>query len=372
MMRITIDGTFQTEPVAGLKRYFEMLLTHLASIDTANEYQIYYNMFRDRDCNVFQINQENFRTRRNPIPRRLFEKFINLFSLNHSPFIGTTDLVHFPNHYSYPVSNRTKSVVTIHDISYKIYPEHLSREIIEQLEPATEDTLRRVDGIIAISENTKKDLMEFYEIDPQKIKVIHIGADFSDIDVDESVARDEFNIEEPYILSVSTIQPRKNFKRLMHAYKIVKDDGIPHKLVIAGRFGWLYEDILKRRTELSLEEDVIFTGQISDKLLISFYKGADIFIYPSLYEGFGLPPLEASFYGVPVICSKTSSLPEVMGEACIYVNPESVEDIATGIMSLTDDDEKKSQLIEKGYENLKRFSWEKCARETLELYRSLI
>jgi glycosyltransferase involved in cell wall biosynthesis len=372
MLKIAIDGTFQTEPIAGLRRYFESLLIHLARIDKKNKYLIYYNYFRKRNLQIFRVLQKNFTTKRNPLPQQTFYKLTEFIPINHSLFIGPVDLIHFPNHYSLPISKKTKSIATIHDLSFILNPEFYPDYIYTPLIKETKKTLNRVDKIITISANTKKDIIEIYEVEPERIAVIYNGAEFINLDVDSNLASNKYNLDGPYILSVSTVQPRKNFIRLMKAYKIAKERGLSHKLVIAGRFGWLYEDILEKRTELSLDDDVIFTGMVSDEMLASLYKGADIFIYPSLYEGFGLPPLEASFYGVPVISSNTSSMPEVMGDGALYIDPISSEDIASTFEQLAGDDEIKSQLIKKGYENLKRFSWEKCARETLELYKKII
>jgi len=372
MMRIIIDGTCQIEPVAGIKRYYESLIKGLASVDDENKYKVIHFNLRTTNTNIYTIKKKNFQFKKIPFPRRVIYKITDNIPLNPAFILGKIDLIHFTNPYIYKVIKKIKTVVTIHDVAFLIHPEFYYNELIEELKAEIGRAMERADGIITISENSKRDIIEYYDFPEKMIKVIPLGVDFIEIDIDETLARTRYNLEEPYFLSVSTLQPRKNFEGLIRAFRITKNEGLPHKLVIAGKFGWMYDGIFEEIERHSLEDDVIITGAISDELLVSLYMGADIFVYPSFYEGFGLPPLEASFYGVPVICSNVSSIPEVMGDSASYIDPSSDEDIAKAMLTLTGDDERKRELRERGYKNLNRFSWEKTAQKTLDFYREVV
>jgi len=232
--------------------------------------------------------------------------------------------------------------------------------------------LRRSTTIIAVSESTKKDIITFYGINDDKIKVIYEGFHhtFDSKRSDDSfyLVREKYHLP-PYILYVGNLLPHKNLNRLIEAYSLVSK-AIPHVLIIIGRKDQRFFPALEMRAaELKVKERVLFFDYIDQVELPHFYRAAETFVFPSLYEGFGLPPLEAMASGTPVICSNISSLPEVVGDAGIYVNPEDPRMVADSIKRVLGDEKLRENLISKGYERAKLFSWQKAARETLKVLR---
>ena len=242
----------------------------------------------------------------------------------------------------------------------------LKRYILEKL-------FSKVDAVITISNHSKKDLMEYLKIPEEKIKVIYHGIDkiFRPIDGANHAIR-RYGIDSPFILHVSNYAPRKNPETLIKAFhKLKKEKMVNHKLVIAGR-RWERSGIYDFVKKLDLQNDVIFTGNVPREDLVSFYNAADMFVYPTIYEGFGLPPLEAMACGCPVISSNVTSMPEVVGDAALLLgDPLDSQDLAEKMYSVLIDEDLRNKLREKGLKRAKIFSWEKCARETLEVYHQV-
>ena len=231
-----------------------------------------------------------------------------------------------------------------------------------------------MDKIIAISENTKNDLINLYRIAPERIKVIYVAADevYRPMENPERTAhiRQKYTLPDRFILFVGVIEPRKNIVRLIKAYNQIKGK-IQQKLIIVGKKGWLYEDVFKTVDRLSLNQDVNFLGYVPKEDLAFLYTACDLFIYPSLYEGFGLPPLEAMACGAPVISSNTSSLPEVVGDAGILVTPTSTEELSAAMYKVLTDENLRNEMKLKGLERAKLFSWKKTAQETIKIYEEI-
>jgi glycosyltransferase involved in cell wall biosynthesis len=235
---------------------------------------------------------------------------------------------------------------------------------------------RKADRIIAVSENTKKDLIKFYGIMPEQVKVIYLGVDknfsFVKKENDDGVLR-RYNLKPGYILNVGTLEPRKNIVRLLEAYRLIAADlSRAPQLVIAGGKGWLSEDINKRIDSLGLKAKVILTGYVPDDDLPSLYRGAALFVYPSLYEGFGLPPLEAMASGVPVVSSNTSAIPEVVGKAGLLVDPCRTDEIARAVIMALEDVGLRDRMKNEGLKRSGRFSWENTAKKTIALYEEVL
>jgi glycosyltransferase involved in cell wall biosynthesis len=227
--------------------------------------------------------------------------------------------------------------------------------------------------VIVPSQSTKTDVMRLYGVNPEKIAVIYEGYDEEVYKPQDNLApieevKREYNISGKYILYVGTLEPRKNIPRLVEAFHSLKKGEVEHKLVVAGKLGWLYKDIFTTVTKLNLENEVIFTGYIPQKELPILMGGAEVFAYPSLYEGFGLPPLEAMACGTPVIASNTSSLPEVIGDAGILVDPYNSKEIAQAMYRLISDEGLRQQMHQRGLNRAKMFSWEKTAQQTLKVF----
>ncbi|WP_298403996.1 glycosyltransferase family 1 protein [uncultured Chloroflexus sp.] len=263
------------------------------------------------------------------------------------------------------------TVVTIHDVGYRVFPEaHTARRRLE-LEVTTRWSLRAARRVLAVSHATKRDLVNWYGIDPDRIMVTHLGlsAEVRPPDDPQWVAavRARYGLaQRPYLLYIGTVQPRKNLARLIEALATVLAAGYDLDLVLAGKRGWLSEPIERRANELGVVDRVRFTGYVADADLPALLAGALAFVFPSLYEGFGLPVLEAMACGAPVITSTISSLPEVAGDAALLVDPLDTNAIAAAIVRMHDDTALRTDLRQRGLARARQFTWEACARRTLE------
>ncbi|PNX48592.1 MAG: hypothetical protein BV457_01160 [Thermoplasmata archaeon M9B1D] len=274
------------------------------------------------------------------------------------------DIFHGLGHYI-PTYNKGKykSIMTVYDVCPFLLPETYSKDVADYYNYIFPKRLEKADKIITISKNTKKDLVNYFNIDKDKIEVIYLG-------VEKKYSYSNKIKKNKYILSVGTLQPRKNFVNLIKAFSLIKNN-FEHKLVIVGKKGSDYINILEEIKKHNLENRVFIQGYISDKQLIEIYKSADLFVFPSLYEGFGLPPLEAMACGIPVIASNTSSLPEVIGDAGIMIDPKNVNDIADAIKKILNSEKLKNDLILKGLERTKMFEWKNTSNKILKIYEDI-
>jgi len=340
----------------GTEKYSFELIRHLVALDQKNRYRLYFD--RPPFC---ELRIANCELRVMPFPR-LWTHVRLSWEMMHRP----PDVLFVPAHVL-PIVHPPRSVVTVHDLGYLYFPR--THRVLDRLylDLSTRHNARAAAHIIADSQATKRDLMERYGVDPAKIAVVYPGCDVAafhplDAGAVESV-KARYGIAGDYILFVGTIQPRKNLVRLIEAYR--KLEAGSWKLVIAGKKGWLYEAVFRRVRELGLEGQVVFTGYVAEEDLPALFSGARLFVFPSLYEGFGLPVLEAMACGTPVVCSNASSLPEVAGDAALLFDPLDVEGMAAAMDRVLRDEALRAELIERGLKRARRFSWEKCARETL-------
>ena len=286
-----------------------------------------------------------------------------LFSAVFSPprNLSDFDLIHCPT-VTAPFFFRpdAKVVMTVHDLVPLLYPEWQTRRRVLYFKYILKHRFRFVDRFIAVSHSTRRDLTHHFHIPEHKIAVIHEGV--SEQFKPASASREEF------ILAVSTLEPRKNFKRIIEAFvSLRKKEKTRDRLVIVGKEGWLFEDIM--RVPAAFQDDIVFTGYVSEAELIHLFQTARCFVYPSMYEGFGLPVLEAMACGCPVITSNTSSMPEVAGDAALLVDPCVVDDIEDAICKLTNDPALCAELSAKGIQRASEFSWRRTAQQTLDVYR---
>lgn len=272
------------------------------------------------------------------------------------------DVYFSPAHYL-PSFCPVPQVVTIHDLAYLYFPEDFTKKDLWQLKNWTRLSVKKANKIIAVSKTTKKDIMKNYGVDEDKVSVVYNGFEkqFDKLKIKN------LKFIEKYVLFVGTIQPRKNLETLIDAFDKFVKANVDFKLIIVGKKGWLYEDIFKKVRSLKLEEEVIFTDHVTDEKLVWYYQNAFCFVLPSLYEGFGIPVLEAMSYGCPTIISMTSSLPEVGGDASLYFDPKSSEDLMEKIITLQKNKELRKELVIKGKKRVKDFSWDRCGKETLEV-----
>jgi len=259
------------------------------------------------------------------------------------------------------------TVVTIHDLSYLYFPNEFLKKDLYQLKNWTEYALNKSVQIIAVSKTTKKDIMHEYSILDKKIEVVYNGYEH----LKEPTTHHRPLTTNPYFLYIGTIQPRKNIGLLITAFSQFKKTHPKYKLTLAGKKGWLYEDIFSQVKHLELEDSVVFPGFVSEEEKNNLYKGATAFILPSLYEGFGIPLLEAMAHNCPVLSSFSSSLPEVGGEACLYFDPKNNDDLIEKLNLITTDTDLVQKLIAAGKKRIETFSWEESGKKTLHILQSI-
>lgn len=278
-------------------------------------------------------------------------------------------IIHYPDTMA-PIFSKNKVVITVHDISFKAMKNIFTLKTRLWKNVITFFSLKKAVKIIAITNFTKNEIIKYYKVNKEKVNVVYNGFnDFSKDLIDENRINSEILKlkEKDYILTVSTISPRKNIDGLIKAFDIIKDK-TNCDLVVAGKNGWLYENVYKIVDELGINNRVFFTGGINDEELKFLYKNAELFVYPSFYEGFGLPPLEAMSYGVPVVVSNVTSIPEVVDIEECFFNPYDVQEISCKISEVLNKPEIKNIIVSKGYDKIKKFNWEKCAKNTNRSY----
>lgn len=287
---------------------------------------------------------------------------------------GRADLLHATDFVLPPASARRR-VVTVHDLAFIRYPDAAMPSLHRYLNTVVPRSVQRADHLIADSQHTADDLQELWGIPPAHISVVQGAVDhqhFRPVADPSALAavRARYAIgERPFILGLSKLQPRKNFARLIRAYAAARNEAhLPHRLVIGGSKGWLFDEIFATVQKLGLEDDVIFPGFVDDGDLPALFSAAEFFAYPSLYEGFGLPILEAQACGTPVLTGDNSCLPEAGGDGALYVNAESVESIAAGIVRLATDRAYRAALAEAGSRNAQKFTWERSAQQLMAAY----
>lgn len=260
------------------------------------------------------------------------------------------------------------TLLTVHDLSFVSFPQGFKAHERWVYANVIRRCAHAADHLTTISRFSKKELVERWHLPPSKVTVTYLGTDARFCpELPSSTA------PEPYLLAVGNLHPRKNLRRLIEAFVLLKQrHALPHKLRIVGQKAWLFDDVFESVRRHGMEDDVVFTGYLSDGEVVETYRRADVTIYPSLYEGFGFPPLEAMASGCPVVCSTAASIPEVAGDAAVMVDPTSVEAIAEGIHRLLSDQQLRRTLIDRGFAQAKKFTWEQCAAETVEAYGRVI
>lgn len=308
----------------------------------------------------------------------LYRLISNFIPLPYCKFFGSDcDITHFFN-YIVPPKVKGKSVVTVHDMVYKAFPETVRARTKYMLDTGLKKSMKRADIIVTDSEFSKTEIIKYFPQYQDKIRVVPCGVDLNkfhpcnDTDKIERVKRD-FETGEEYFLYLGTIEPRKNLERLIEAYaEFVKNTDNPPNLVLAGGKGWLYDSIYAKAEKLGIEKHVIFTKYIPSEDINALMCGAVAFVFPSIYEGFGMPPLEAMACGVPVLTSGEASLPEVTGDSAVIVDAYSVNSIAEGLERIYSDRNLRERLSREGSERAEKFTWEKSAEILYKVYRELL
>jgi glycosyltransferase involved in cell wall biosynthesis len=366
-MRIGIDCRVLMSQSVGVRQYAKRLVESLARVDRDNEYSLYYHYFLRHGTATFIPTANNFNERRNPVPNSIYKSVKRVFTP--WSFTGGLDVFHAPAFFfeEYVPRKAPPVVITVHDLAYERFPEIQTPDFVRHYRTELGRAIRYADVIITISNSTAADVVDIYREAVGKTVTIHLAADetfFGDC----GPAPFDF----PYFLFVSTLEPRKNVPFLFEVYaKAVREANLPHRLVLVGARGWLSDPVFEAVERFSIGERVVITGPVPSTALPAYYGNATLFLFPSLYEGFGLPPLEAQAAGTAVIASNTSSLPEVLGGGAVLLTPGDADAWAEEIIRLTEEDNRRYELAEYGRENARRFSWEKTARETLEVYSSV-
>lgn len=296
------------------------------------------------------------------------KKLWTLTALNMAVNKDKLDLFFNPTHYS-PLFLNCPQVISILDVSYKYFPELFKKKDLYKLSIWGKYSVKKASHIVTISDSSKDDIMKEYGVNEAKISVIPVGIkEIEKGHMTKKELAEKFNISNPYILYVGTLQPRKNLVRLIEAFSKLKENNID--LVIVGKKGWQYEEILKAPEKYEVSEKVHFLENVTNEDLSGFYEHAECFVLPSLYEGFGLPVLEAMKYGCPVVTSNISSLPEAGGDAAEYFNPEDVDDMARAIKRVVSDKQLQEKMVKKGRQHIQNFSWEKSAEKVIGIFEN--
>ncbi|MCZ7665776.1 MAG: glycosyltransferase family 4 protein [Chloroflexi bacterium] len=290
-------------------------------------------------------------------------------------FTGKLDLFHSPDFVLPPVQGSVPTLLTVHDLSFVHYPEVYPQALVNYLNQVVPWSVGRATHILADSAATKADLTAVWNTPPEKITVLYsgVGAAFERVEDEGRITavRQQYHLgDAPYLLSVGTVQPRKNYQMLIQAFAPLAAQW-PHHLVIAGGKGWLYDEMIAEVTRQGLDGRVHFTGFVADADLPALYSGADLFVMPSVYEGFGIPLLEAMACGVPVLASNVSSLPEVGGETAVLLPPHDPTAWTTAMQRPLKRSPLQKEMTAAGYEQVQKFSWQQAAAQLLTLYHDL-
>jgi glycosyltransferase involved in cell wall biosynthesis len=267
--------------------------------------------------------------------------------------------------------------MSLYDLTFIKYPNYIN-SVVKTYTERVKHCLKWTDLVVTISESSKKDIVEYLSVEPDRIYVTPLASRYSpnylSLDSKEKLKQlINYDFSKPYILFVSTIEPRKNINAIISAFNYLKEKSkIEHQLILIGQKGWHHQPIFEAIEASPWNSQIHHLSYLSDELVALFYSQADVFVYPSHYEGFGLPVLEAMTLGAPVITSNTSSLPEVAGDAALLVDPNEPTQLAEAILKVISDCQLRSKLIHKGQERAKLYSWERTAQETLKAYRSLL
>jgi glycosyltransferase involved in cell wall biosynthesis len=381
-MRIGIDARVLAfcDCPTGLYQYTYNLVNALQEIDSSNEYVLLFNAFRKRYrkyVKEYTFNR-NFLKKNCALPGRVLDIMFHKVKLPIDFYLGSVDVFHGPSFELLPGISG-KAVVTIHDLMFLSNPGLLPEKTVEIFNYRLKRSLQKADRFIAVSEFTKSELQDRCNIPSSRISVVYngVGREFSTIKSAEKAGalREKFGIKNRYLLYFGNVEPKKNIMRIIEAFNILKNsERIEHDLVIAGRKSYAdyYEKLIKRIRELGLKGRVFFTGTVHPYEAPLLYKGADVFIFPSLYEGFGIPVLEAMACGIPVVASNIAPIKEVCGDAAILVNPLNSEETASGMLSVLSDSSVKDRLIKAGLARVSGFTWEKTAKNTLSIYEDLL
>ncbi len=374
LMRIAFDVRKLND--FGIGTYIRNLVQHLAALTKEEEF---YLISHEQERAELGELPENFRFLTDPTNESILW---NDLVLPHLLRKRQIQLLHTP-HYREPRFLPCKSVITVHDCVHILFPNYASsRGAYEKAKKATRRAIRNCSRIIAVSEATRRDLVRLFGVPEEKVTVVYNGIDELAVahttPEEERQVLERYQIQDPFLLYAGNIRPHKNVARLIEAFSVLKSELREDerwkslKLMIIGDELSKHQFLRRTVVRSGVQHDVRFLGFVPYETLRVFYKSAQIFVFPSLHEGFGLPPLEAMANGTPVVTSNVSSLPEILGDAALLVNPENVFEISKGIRHLLYDLHLRSALIQKGYQQVRLYSWRKAAEAILKTYQSIL
>lgn len=371
-MNIAIDAfEANLNKKVGMGNYVDNLIQALARIDSENDYTLYVKKGSNETGN---LNQENFKYKKLTSP--MIRSYWSQCRLPIEILLNRPDILHIPTGHKIPFNCPKNTVVTIHDLAFIKFPKYFESNVKWRSLQFTRHAILKAKKIIAISQSTKNDILKYYKVDELKVEVIYHGVEDIFKPIEDTSKIDlvckKYGINLPFVLFVGVLQPRKNITRLIWAFKkMLNSCNLKMQLVIAGNKGWMYEDIFKTVKQAGIEDRVVFTGYALKQDVIWLLNGAKVFVLPSLYEGFGMPVLEAMACGVPVVTSNVSSMPEIAGDAALLVDPYSVDEISRALIDVINKPQLADELVKKGLKRVKSFTWEKAARQTLKVYESM-
>lgn len=392
-MNIGIDANYLIFEKAGIGKYTQNIIKNLLKIDRKNHYFLYFSFFRhssnrrkEIDEFLSQIKSKKVTVRISHLPAA-WQEWLTGSPIPPFRFFGDKlDIFFAPYAASVPKSRYwgkdqkpPKIVTTVHDLVFLRYPEHRGKKLSQFYLKRHQIAAQNSQKLMAVSLSTKEDLINLLKVDTRNIKVVYEAADIKfrplkkkEVSRARQIIGQYFNPKTKYILSVGTLEPRKNLARLITAFSLLPNAlKQKYQLVLVGGKGWNNRTLLQTINNLNLKDRVILTGFVKDDDLPYIYNQASIFVYPSLYEGFGLPVLEAMAAGVPVVTSNLSSLPEVAGRATCLINPTDEKAIAQAIVKVLSQPKFAQKLIKQGFIQAKKFSWGKAAQETLDLFEKI-
>ena len=375
-MRIAIDYTAAIRQRAGIGNYVRKLVDAMLEQDASNQYVLLTSGRPTRE--------RPFPTADNVRGRSIFipDRYLNIIwyrwrlPLYATYFSGQVDIYHGPDFALPPIGKTLRKVVTVHDLAFLEHPEYAVPSLAAYLKKVVPEAVAAADVVCTVSQEVSRTLVEHFQTPREKLVVIPNGVSPHFKRITDPVllgaTRHKFGLKHPLVLAVGTLEPRKNHIGLIKAfYQAQKKKRGPAMLALAGGKGWLYEETQRLVEELKLEKKVRFLGRVSDLELVTLYSLADVFAFPSFFEGFGVPPLEAMACGAPVITSNSSSLPEAVGDAALLIDPYNTGELSGAIMRILENKQLQEELRQKGYERVKEYTWSASARRMLSIYQKL-
>ena len=386
MFKVVIDATPITPMPSGVGFHLLNLIDALYKLQASENFQLalaYQPGFKNwlkRHYSLPECLQPYTPQYQLRLPTRvsnlLLDRFPQFFPNYLEPILEKPDIFHGTNYTTYPFKHPQK-IINIYDLTFIKYPDYID-SVVKKYQKRVINCLQWTDLIITSSEYCKKEISKYLNVSTKKIWVTPLASRYQNYDIDRPIERELYlqykaYLSRPYILFVGTLEPRKNINNFLASFNYLKEKyKIEHNLILIGQKGWNYEPILKAIDNSPWRHCIRHLGYLSDRVVAMFYQKAELLAYPSYYEGFGLPVLEAMTLGTPVVTSNTSSLPEVAGDAALLVNPHNSFEIAEAILAIINNSQLRHNLISKGKERAKQFSWQKTARLTLDAYKSLL